>query len=324
MPPKTSDLVLSMLKLGDYVSGEEICETLELTRAAVWKGVERLRHRGYIVKAATNRGYCLVSAPDELTEGIINLFRKTPLRPLRVYDELEGSTNTKLKALADSHPCGAAVVADGQTGGRGRLGRAFHSPSGAGIYLSVLLKAPWPQCDMMGLTTLAAVAVRAAIEEMTGLAAGIKWVNDLMVADRKLAGILTETSLDFESGEMTSAVLGIGINCHKAEYPPELQGLAISIEEATGQKPSRARLIARILDKIDEMMALDRDGCNAYMTEYRRHCVTVGRKIDLRQGNLVRPGEAIGLSRDGALVVRFEDGHTENVQVGEASLHKGE
>ena len=237
------------------------------------------------------------------------------------YDTIE-STNTAAKELASQNaPHGTVLIADQQTGGRGRMGRCFHSPVGKGIYLSVILR---PQChasQLMHLTCAAAVAACNAIDSAVKIRPGIKWINDLVVNKRKLGGILTELSLRSD-GFVDYAVVGIGINCSQTDtdFPPEIQPIATSLSIATGCPIDRGKVTAAILLQLQQTM----DGIlvhkDAIMESYRRNCITIGKEIAVCNAERIRYGTAIDVDSEGALLVLFSDGHTEAVNSGEVSI----
>lgn len=208
------------------------------------------------------------------------------------------------------------VIAGHQTGGRGRMGRTFLSPAGMGIYMSVILR---PNCrpdELMHLTCATAVAMCDAVEESAGFRPGIKWTNDLVYQGKKLAGILTELSLDAKSGLADNVVIGIGINCcqTEAEFPPELP-FAGSL--AMFGNADRCRVAAAMIHTLSRMELSQKD---AVLAQYRRDCITLGKDISLVRGNVIRHGHAEDIDSEGALVVRFADGSTEAVSSGEVSI----
>ena len=230
------------------------------------------------------------------------------------------STNTYLKQLAEAGAeGGTAVIAHSQTGGRGRLGRSFHSPAGSGIYLSYLLR---PNCKpegLMHLTCAVAVAMCDAVEKATGLRPGIKWTNDLVWQKRKLGGILTE--LGFENGLVSYAVVGIGINCtQKAEdFPEEIQSIATSLAAVTGKPVDIASLEREMLSTLETMAQTLADK-ETVLAKYRSDCVTLGQQVCVVRADEVTHGTALDVDGDGALVVRFEDGSVHAVSSGEVSV----
>lgn len=231
------------------------------------------------------------------------------------------STNTRAKEMAaQGAPHGTVLIADSQTGGRGRMGRSFHSPAGRGIYLSMLLR---PKClakELMHLTCAAAVAAADGIQAATGLRPGIKWTNDLVIGKKKLGGILTELSLD-GSGNVEYAVVGIGINCNQNtdDFPEEIKQIATSLQLATGKTINRAAVIAQILVALQNMSESLQDPA-ATLDRYRTDCITLGQEISLVRGGEVRHGKALDVDNQGALVVEFADGSKQTVQSGEVSI----
>lgn len=232
------------------------------------------------------------------------------------------STNTRAKHLAaKGAPHGTVLIADSQTGGRGRLGRSFHSPAGSGIYLSVILR---PQChaaQLMHLTCAAGVAMCDAMAAVCGFRPGIKWTNDLVFEKRKLGGILTELSLD-SSGNVNFAVVGIGINCaqHAEDFPEDIRGIATSLQIITGNSVDRIRVIAAMLVSLEEMSRTLLTRKAQIMTQYRDDCITVGQAVSVVAGEHIRYGTALSVDDEGSLVVRFSDGQTGSVSSGEVSV----
>lgn len=232
------------------------------------------------------------------------------------------STNDRLKLLArQGAPHGTALVADLQTGGHGRLGRSFHSPGGMGIYLSILLRPNCPPQKLMHLTCAAADAMCQALEAACGLHAGIKWTNDLVYGKRKLGGILTELGLG-PKGTAEYAIIGIGINCCQQEqdFPEEIRSIAASLSMVTGRETDRAALAAAMLEALHRMDAGLFTEKEAMLDRYRKNCITLGREISLVRGEEVRHGTALTVDDQGALIVRFRDGHEEAVNSGEVSV----
>ena len=241
----------------------------------------------------------------------------------RLHFVLEtGSTNDDLKAMArQGAPHGTVLIADRQTGGHGRLGRSFHSPAGAGIYLSILLRPDCAPTELMHLTCAAAVAMCDAVEDSTGLRPGIKWTNDLVWGKRKLGGILTELGLT-PKGTLDYIIVGIGINCCQQEqdFAPEIRSIAASLAMVTEKEIHRAAVSAAIMEALYAMSCTLLSGKFAMLRQYRRDCITVGQEISLLRGEEVRHGKAVDVDEEGALVVLFPDGHLEAVNSGEVSV----
>ena len=230
------------------------------------------------------------------------------------------STNTYAKGLAaQGAPEGTVVLADQQTGGRGRLGRSFASPAGMGIYLSVILRPNCPPSELMHLTCAAGLAASDAVAAVTDRVPGIKWTNDLILARRKLGGILTELSVSPATGMVDWVVVGIGINCCQTDkdFPPEIRDLAISLGIPPAQRP---QLAAALLDTLSAM-AQDLLEKKAQILEgFRARCVTIGQEISILRGDEIAHGTAMDVDTQGGLVVRFADGQIATVTSGEVSI----
>lgn len=318
------DEVLALLKRENGpCSGEVMSERLGVSRAAVWKAVEALRGEGYVISSAPNRGYRLEVSPDCLSAGEL----AGALSGLRVGSSLVcldtvDSTNNEVKRRAEAAPDGLAVLAETQTGGRGRRGRGFVSPKGRGLYLSVLLR---PDCaleEVGALTAWTAVAVCDAVEQCCGLRPGVKWPNDVVLEGRKLCGILTELELEAESGRVRYVVVGAGINVSQteAEFGPEVAPVAVSLAQVMDKPPRRASLAAAVLTALDRMYAAFPTQKQAYLARYRAGCLTVGRPIRAVRPDGMREGFAEAVDDSFALVVRWPDGRREALNSGEVSV----
>lgn len=240
---------------------------------------------------------------------------------IHYFDTID-STNTRAKELGlTGAPHGTAVLAGRQTAGRGRLGRRFHSPDGQGIYLSMVLRPGCHASQLMHLTCAVGVAVCNAIHSVAGLRPGIKWTNDLVFGKRKLGGILTELSLD-SGGNVNFAVVGIGINCTQkaGDFPEDIQNIATSLFEITGNEVGVPRLAAAILTFLVAMSDKLLSHREEILAQYRRDCVTLGKEISIVTPTSVRHGIAVDIDPDGALLVDFHDGHREAVSSGEVSI----
>lgn len=231
--------------------------------------------------------------------------------------EIITSTNDRAKELASAGKRNICVIADRQTGGRGRMGRQFFSPSGCGLYLSAVLSPEVRGEDIALLTTYAAVAVLEAVEELTGVKPAVKWVNDLYLGGKKICGILAEGKIDFETGAFDYAVLGIGINVRKTEFPEELKGIASDLETQTGVRVDRSELASALLKRLANLnTAIEtRD----FMKVYRENCFVLGREIDVLRGNERFSARALDVNDRGELLAEV-DGEVRVLQSGECSL----
>lgn len=237
------------------------------------------------------------------------------------YVKTIGSTNDTLKQWAqEGAPHGTVLAAGAQTGGRGRMGRSFHSPEGTGVYLSMLLRPDCSPAQIMHLTCAAAAAMVDAVEKAAGFRPSIKWTNDLVSGHRKLGGILTELGLN--SHGLDYCIVGIGINClqKQSDFPAELQSMAGSLSMIAGKPVSPAALAAAMMEalwKMDETLLTEKE---EILRTYRENCITLGTEISLVRGEEVRHGKALDIDENGALIVEFSPGQVETVNSGEVSI----
>lgn len=318
--------ILALLQKSDesYTSGESMSRELGISRAAVSKAVNSLRQEGYEIDSVTNRGYRLLSGPDRLTRGEILpwLHVNHVGSTLECYDTID-STNNYLKREALHLPDGTVAVANEQTSGRGRLGRSFQSPADTGIYLSALVRPNIPPAEALNFTAFVAVAICEGIEAATGLRPEIKWTNDIVLNKKKVCGILTEMSIEGESGALQYIITGIGINVNQQEqdFPEDIRDIAGSLAMAAGGPVRRGRLAAEVINALDQMYTAWLNGGGDYLERYRARCLTVGRPVKLLRANGTQePAEAIAVADDFGLVVRHPDGREEKVTSGEVSV----
>jgi len=313
-----------LIETQDYVSGERICETLGVSRAAVWKRISALREQGYEIEAKANRGYRLLSSPDTpRAEAVLPLLQsKDFCRQIIYLDEID-SSNSHLKQLAAvGAPHGTVVIANAQTGGRGRMGRPFVSEAGKGLFLSLLLRPDGESLrNVTTLTSLTAVCVCEAIQSLTGIEPSIKWVNDILVDDRKICGILLEMSMVAELGQVDYVVVGVGINVHyqAKDFPIELRERVTSLAMLIENPVSRAKLAAELIDRLGQMSASLADPTE-YVARYRARSATVGREILVLRGDESRPAFAESIGDDFGLHIRYPNGEREVLYYGETSI----
>ena len=318
--------VLELLRDGEgaFLSGEELSRRLGLSRAAVWKAVDALRREGYVIEARTGLGYRLAAVPDAMTEAEIRSFLgKTAVvgRELRCFDTLD-STNIRAKQLAqEGAPDGAVVTADLQTAGRGRMDRSFQSPRGKGVYLTALLRPHLPPERLLPVTAMAGVAVCDAVEELCGVRPGLKWPNDPVLGGRKLCGILTELSLEGETGRAESLVIGAGVNVSQMpeDFSPEVSAMATSLAQE-GYPVSRPALAAAMIEAFCRLGDSLGGDIASWAAAYRRDCVTLGKDVRLLWTDGQKRARALDIDDQFGLIVRLEDGTETTVRTGEVSV----
>lgn len=246
-----------------------------------------------------------------------------PWRQRLLWLESVDSTNTYAKALAQQGASeGTIVFANGQTGGRGRLGRSFASPFGTGLYASLILRPDCPPQQLMHLTCAAGLAASDAVKSACGVEPGIKWTNDLVLERRKLGGILTEMSVDAATGCVTWAIVGIGINCNQtlSDFPPEIREIATSLSIHTSKAVDRAALAAALVSALYEMRVDLFCRKADILSSFSNRCVTIGKPISILRGEDILHALATGVDSDGGLIVRYDDGSVGTVTSGEVSI----
>jgi len=301
-----------------FVSGQELAEMLNISRTAVWKAVKSLEADGHRILAVTNKGYKLNAGSDLLSEeGMrVNLPQKYKSIPISVL-EVTDSTNTQAKKLAaDGAIHGTSLLAEEQTAGRGRYGKSFFSPRGAGLYMSVILKPRLGMKEPQMITLAAAVAVCKAIEKLTDKKPQIKWVNDVYLDGKKVCGILTEAVTDFESGGIESIIVGVGVDCTTKEesIPPELRDIVGTLDGEISRNQLAAEIYAVILDSFD---MLDN---GEIIEEYRKRSLMHGKVISFMRGSESRNARVTGISDTGALIVCTDSGENIKLQSGEVTI----
>ncbi|WP_124727368.1 biotin--[acetyl-CoA-carboxylase] ligase [Staphylospora marina] len=306
------DIVRLLIEHKDrFLSGEELSRLAGCSRAAVWKHVEDLRREGYEIEARPRSGYRLVHRPDRIApeEILPHLTTRSFGREIR-YEPTTPSTQILARKWAREGAAeGSLVIAEEQVQGRGRMGRSWHSPPRAGIWMSLILRPPIPLAQAPHLTLLASVGVCLGIREFTGLPVTIKWPNDLLIHGKKVCGILTE--LRGEQDRIDHVVLGIGINVNAREehFPPELKPIATSLAVEAGGEFHRAPLLAAILKQLEDVYHLYlREGFSPVREAWERAAGMLGQEVTAKtpQGTVI--GVAERLNDQGALLIRTQGG----------------
>ncbi len=305
---------------GKAVSGEEIANILSVSRSAVWKGVSSLRKDGYDIVAVTNKGYSLNENSEELSpQGIYALYENCPYE-IEVKKQVT-STNSVVKSYAQQGKAENYVLfSESQTEGRGRLGRRFESPDKTGLYMSLLLRPKMSAKDALFITTSAAVAVARAIEKLSGKEneAKIKWVNDIFINDLKVCGILTEASMDFESGGLEYAVLGIGVNIYHSDiFDNELEGIAGGVFDKKVRNVKN-RFACEILRELE--FCLKAENREEILSEYKKRSYLDGRSVSVISPKESYPATVLGIDDEARLIVKTKDGEIKTISSGEVSV----
>lgn len=322
MTTKEKLLALFEEHKGIYFSGEELADKLDLSRTAIWKGVNALRSEGYVIDAVPNRGYRLSEDTDILSAQGIQKYLNEACSSiqLNVLPEVT-STNSWLREKANGGAReGCTVISGRQTAGRGRLGRSFYSPENTGIYMSILLRPEGITPDRaVKITTMAAAAACEAVREVSGRPAGIKWVNDIFIDGKKVCGILTEASLGMENNSLEYAVLGIGINAYAPQggFPDEISRIAGSVFTER-QKDGKNALAAAFLNHFMNYY-ISKDH-SVYVNKYRDMSLAIGKEINVISPEGQKKARALDVDDECRLVVEYADGQKDCLSSGEISI----
>lgn len=315
--------ILKMLREADgYVSGQQICEKFGVSRTAVWKVIRQLQEEGYQVEAVRNRGYHIVTGPDIMTREELESRMQTRWAGKNIiyYPETD-STNLRIRQLGDEGaPHGTLAVADRQTAGRGRRGRAWESPAGSSIYMSILLRPDIAPDRAPMLTLVMALSVAEGIMDCEEVKVQIKWPNDIIINGKKLVGILTEMSAQIDY--INHVTVGVGINVNQTAFPEEIRQTATSLKLETGHEVKRAPLIAAVMKRLETYyeIFLETEDLSGLMDLYNSLLVNRDRDVLILGAKDQYQAHALGISPAGELMVRREDGTEEAVFAGEVSV----
>jgi BirA family biotin operon repressor/biotin-[acetyl-CoA-carboxylase] ligase len=308
-----------------FLSGEEISHRLKVTRTAIWKRVRHLRSLGYEIEASTRSGYHLIRSPDLLIPSEVKPLLRTKWmgRVIHYFHTID-STNLKAYQLAlNGAEEGEVVIAESQDTGRGRLGRNWFSPPFLNLYLSVILKPRIPPHRASLITLMAAVATADAIQKFSGLHPLIKWPNDILLRDRKVAGLLNE--IHSEMDHIHFVILGIGINLNMDEkrFPKGIREVATSLKREMGQTISRKAFLQTLLQELEEWYTIFlKEGEAAILQAWRERAQIKGKRVKVTSFGETLAGVAVDVDSDGALILENEDGTRKRVVAGDIEYKK--
>ncbi|MCD8336021.1 MAG: biotin--[acetyl-CoA-carboxylase] ligase [Lachnospiraceae bacterium] len=321
--------ILSMLSDKDaYVSGQALCEKLQVSRTAIWKIMNQLRGDGYEIESVPSKGYRITKRPDRITsEEIISRLHSCWAAQQVYYYEAIDSTNNEAKRLAEKGAVsGTLVVAEEQLQGKGRRGRSWVTPARTAIAMSLILRPGLfenvrlqPEHAPM-LTLVMGMAVAAACRDVCGVEVGIKWPNDVVAGGKKICGILTEMSCEMDY--INYVVIGIGINTGVEQFPPELSQTAVSLHTLMGCRPDRAKLIDVCMEKFEQYYDrfMETQDFTHLLEEYNALLLGKGDRVRVLSPGWEFEGISCGINTRGELMVRRRDGTVESVFAGEVSV----
>ena len=317
-----NEILRALRETDGYVSGQELCRKMGVSRTAVWKNIRTLQEDGYEIEAVTNRGYRLAGVPDTIAEEEIASRLQTERmgRQIKYFSRID-STNQYAKRIAEEGaPDGTLIIADEQTAGKGRSGRTWVTPPSEAIAFTLLLR-PKLSPDRISMVTLVmGLAVVNAVNALYDVNAGIKWPNDVVIGGRKLCGILTEMSAEVR--QVNHIVIGVGINANLTSFPEEIKEIATSLKLEVGHAVNRAELIARVMTEFERLYAgFEAQGdLGPVMQEYNDLCLNTGNKVRVLDPNGEYTGISRGINSMGELLVETEDGQMREVYAGEVSV----
>lgn len=309
--------------IGKLISGGELSKNLNVSRTAIWKAINSLKDEGYNIKSKKNEGYILNTNNNILSKEIIkkNTAAKVFGKEIEILKTVD-STNNYLKLRAqDKADEGLVAIAEQQTEGKGRKGKSFFSPTGSSIYMSVLLKPKIKISNINLITIIAAISVVEAIYNTSEIQTSIKWVNDVMYNNKKLCGILTEASIEGESGDINYIVLGIGINVKKINFPDDIKNVATSLGNITSIDYNRNELIGQLLNQLENNYnkLFSNNQCEL-INSYRNYLSMLGNEINVILSDSTYRAKALDIDENAHLIIQLPSGEITKINCGEISI----
>ncbi len=308
---------------GQWVSGEALSQSLNVTRTTIWKQIKTLQTEGYAIETSPKKGYRLSALPDILSSYEVQVGLQTKVFGLEHYlyfQEIDSTNNYAKHLAAQGYPEGTLVIAERQTAGRGRRGRQWHSEPGQGIFMSLILRPALPVRELSRITMFIALAIVETLNEI-GIKSGIKWPNDVLINGRKIAGILTEAVTDMDSIEYVVIGIGLNVNMLSQDFPEEFRAVATSVRVETGRLIPRVELLRGLLLNLENSYEqLTAGGFSEILEKVRNLSLVIGHDIQIDNVNGITAGRAIDIDNNGFLMVRDSRGNIHHVMSGEILL----
>ncbi len=320
----TEEKILNLFKgnKDSFLSGEEVSQSLGISRQALWKHIEKLRDAGYVIEAVPHLGYKLRHVPDKMLVQEIKWRLKTKIigKEIYFYESVGSTNNIAYKLAQEGAEEGAIVIADEQTKGKGRLGRKWVSPPDSGVYLSFILRPDIVPNEVQEVTLVTALGAVKAIRNFAGMNALIKWPNDIIISDKKAGGILTELKAEMDKVEFV--VIGIGININTPEkFLPE-GATSVKNESKASVDFSRVEFTRELLEGVErEYIKFKNNGFEPTRSEFKGYSCTLGREVSVTgsAGKKIH-GKAVDIDKDGALIIKTTTGAQERILSGDVTL----
>lgn len=313
--------VLAELSEERFNSGEAISARLNISRAAVWKHVARLRERGYNIEAYPRLGYRLRRRPDKLIAAELEPRLDTKVMGSRIvhHEEVTSTADVARKLIDKRAPEGTVVLAERQTAGRGRMGRSWETPAGTAIALSVVLYPPFPPSKMPLLSLATGVAAARAVESVCGSGVDLKWPNDIYMGGKKLGGVLVEMAGELDRVKWAIDSVGLNVNCDFSGGA--LEETATSLGRELGRSVSRLDTAAALINELDRVYAgVIASGFASVKREFGKRDLLGGLQVEVKIAGGTVAGVAAGIDDSGCLLVRDNNGATHHLSGGEATL----
>ncbi len=325
VPPGTTDLRITALvtllaeNATIVISGARIAREIGVSRSTVWRWVQRLRELGVRAKGHPRTGYYLEKVPDLLTPDMLKRRLKGSVFSKHIHHflRIDSTNRVAMEFGYTNEPEGSVIIAEEQTAGRGRAGRAWHSERGTGIYATLLLRPKISPVEAPLLTMMAGLSARAAVQAQTGLTVDLKWPNDLMLAGKKLGGILTE--MHAEPSQVRFVIVGIGVNVNQEKFPAELSAIGTSLRVQTGRLQSRMELLVRLLREFEnDYNRFLREGSASVTQRFEAvSSYARGKRVNVSSVSENYSGITAGLSPEGMLRVERDGGRIVTVIAGD-------
>lgn len=307
-----------------FISGEELSSRIGVSRTAVWKHIKHLKEEGYEIESFSRKGYCLLKEPDTLNGHALEIDIDSKCIGHKVYhfDTIDSTNRMAKKLASEGAKEGTVIIAEEQTGGRGRRGKQWISPKGSGIWMSIILRPDIELAEAMKITQVVAAAVATAIEKVTKFQVGIKWPNDIIMDKKKVCGILTEMSAEVDCVNFIIVGIGINVNTEDKDFPEDIEKIATSIKSCTSEKVFRKDLVKEILNEFEELYVdfIENKNIKKSIEICKKYSVTLGKEVRIIKRGEEMFAKAIDLSEDGQLIIENKSGKIETVLSGEVSV----
>ncbi len=305
-----------LMAKGEPISGQKLADQLNISRTMVWKHLKTIEEDGYVIEAIKKKGYILKSTPDVVSKERISSFLETKQLGSHIvyYPVCDSTQNIAAEQARDGAPHGTVVITEEQTAGRGRLDRSWDSSANKGIWMSVIIRPEITPQYAPQFTLVSAVAITRAIEDLTGCRPDIKWPNDLLINGKKMTGILTELQADMD--RVQSIIIGIGVNVNQEmeAFDESIQSIATSLKVETQKEVNRAALVAKILFYLEKYSTIYvENGFESIKLLWEMYSCTIGKRIRASMLRETLEGVAMGITNDGVLQLRLDNGEVREI-----------